>query len=129
MTSPQQGYIALISVLITSAAAMAIATTLLITGTDAQRVNLVMQRSIQARQLAHGCIEEALQKIHESTTFTGTSSVTLPTGACSYTITNTGGDNRTITASSTIQNVVRKVTVYVTIGSSSVSVTSWQDVS
>lgn len=129
MTSPQQGYIALISVLITGAAAMAIATTLLITGTDAQRVNLVMQRSIQARQLAHGCIEEALQKIHESTTFTGTSSVTLATGACSYTITNTGGNNRTITASSTIQNVVRKVTVYVTIGSSSVSVTSWQDVS
>ena len=129
MTSPQQGYIALISVLITSAAAMAIATTLLITGTDAQRVNLVMQRSIQARQLAHGCVEEALQKIHESTTFTGTSSVTLATGACSYTITNTGGSGRTINATSTVTNVVRKVTVYVTIGSSSVSITSWQDVS
>lgn len=129
MRSTQQGYIALIAVLITSAAAMAIATTLLITGTDAQRVNLITQRSIQARQLAHGCIEEALQKIHESTTFTGSSNVTLATGACSYTVTNTGGDNRTVSASSTIENVVRKVTVYVTISSSSVSVTSWQDVS
>jgi hypothetical protein len=123
------GYIALLSVLIVGAAAMAIAVALLVTGSDAQRSNLVMQQSIQARQLAHGCVDEALQKIHDSSSFVGSGTVTLDTGSCTYTVTNTGGSNRTITTNSTIGNVVRKVTTYVTIGASSISITSWQEVS
>lgn len=123
------GYIALLAVLIVGSAATAIGVTLLVTGTDAQRSNLVLMQSAQARQLAHGCVDEALQKIHDSTTYTGTDSVTMGTGSCSYTVTNTGGSNRTITTTSTIGNVVRKVTTYVTIGTSSISITSWQEVS
>lgn len=129
MRQSEQGYIALLSVLIVGAAATAISLTLLTTGTDAQRANLVTQQSVQARQLAHGCIEEALQKIHDSTSYTGSDTVTMGAGSCSYTVTNTGGSNRTISATSTLGNVVRKVTTYVTIGSSSISITSWQEVS
>lgn len=123
------GYIALLSVLITGAAALAIATSLLITGADAQRTILGSQQSIQARQLATACAEEALQKIHDTTSYTGSDNLDLSTGTCLYTVTNTGGSNRTISSNSTVGNVVRKVTVYVTIGSSSISITSWQEVS
>ena len=122
------GYIALLAVMIVGAAAMAISLTLLTTGTDAQRTTLVAQRSIQARQLAHGCAEEALQKIHDNTAFTGNGTLTLSTGGCSYTVVNTGASTRTVTSISTLGNVVRKVTVYVTINASSISITSWQEV-
>lgn len=123
------GYIALISILIVGTATMAIALTLLTTGTDAQRSNLITQQSIQARQQAHGCAEEALQKIRESTSFVGNDTIILGVGNCTYTVASTGANTRTITTTGTVGNVVRKVTVYATIGSSSISITSWQEVS
>jgi hypothetical protein len=124
----QKGYVALIAVLVMGAAALAIATTLLISGTDSQRSALVGQQNIQARSLASACGEEGLQQIHDSTSFTGTNNLSMGQGTCSYTVTNTGGSTRTVDATGTINGIVRKIKVYVTIGASSISVTSWQEV-
>jgi hypothetical protein len=129
MKQARSGYIALITVLITGAVSLAIAVTLLAIGTDAQRSNLVVQSSIQARQLANGCVEEALQKIHDSSSFTGTGIINLSTGTCSYTVVSTGASTRTINTSSTINGVVRKAIAYATINLSNISITSWQEVS
>ena len=127
--SRESGYIALLSVLIVGAAASAVALTLLVTGTDAQRSGLVSQQAGQARWLVNACAEEALQQIHDATSYTGTNTLNLTAGSCNYTVTSTDSSTRTITASASLNNVVRKVTVYVTIGSSSISITSWQEVS
>jgi type II secretory pathway component PulK len=124
-----QGYIALIAVLIIGAACIATSVALLTSGTDSQRGALALQQSMQARQLAQGCAEEALQQIQSSTSFTGTNSLTLGQGTCTYTVTNTGTSTRTIDTSGTVGGVVRKVKVYATIGGSSISITSWQEVS
>jgi hypothetical protein len=123
------GYIALLTVLIVGAAATAIALTLLLTGVDSQRSALIDQQTAQARQLTNACAEEALQVVHDSTGYTGTNNLTLSTGSCTYTVTNTGASTRTISTSATINNVVRRTTVYVTIGASNISITSWQEVS
>lgn len=128
MNSNEHGYIALISVLIVGAAALAIAVSLLITGTDTQRVTGGAQASMQARKLADACAEEALQKINETSSFTGNGDLNLGQGSCTYTVTNTGGSNRTITTSGTVNEAIRKVQVYVTI-TTSINVTSWQEVS
>lgn len=125
----QKGYVALMAVLIIGAAVTAIATTLLVFGVDSSRQFLAEQQSAQARKLADACGDEALQQIHDSTLFTGTNSLTLATGTCSYTVTNIGGQTRSVDASATIGSVVRKIKVYATIGVSSISITSWQDVS
>lgn len=124
----EKGYIALISIIIIGAATMAIAITLLTTGTDAQRSTLVSQQSIQARQLANACAEEALQKIHDTTSFTGSGVLTIGAGNCSYTVTSTGASARTISATGTVGGVVRKAMVYATINTSNISITSWQEV-
>lgn len=124
----QSGYVALMAVLIVGAASLATALALLTTGTDAQRAQLVYQQSVQARSLATACAEEALQRMHDTTTYTGTGNLTLGQGTCTYTVTNTGGNNRTIVTSGTVNNVVRKLNVYATIGVSSISITSWQEV-
>lgn len=124
----QNGYVALLAILIIGAASLAIATTLLVSGADMQRQALAEQQSIDARNIATACIEEGLQQIHDSTIFTGTNNLSLGLGSCSYTVTNTGGITRTIDSSGTVNGIVRKIKVYVTINTSSLSITSWQDV-
>lgn len=124
----EHGYVALIAVLVIGAASLAIGLTLLTTGTDSQRAALITQQSAQARSLADACAEEALQQIYTEASFTGTASLSQGQGSCTYTITNTGGANRVIDTSGSVKSVVRKVKVYVTITSSSISITSWQEV-
>ncbi|HSX18143.1 MAG TPA: hypothetical protein VLE51_02190 [Candidatus Saccharimonadales bacterium] len=124
----QEGFIALIFVLIVSAAALAISLSLLSSGTDAQRSLLVTQQSAQARSLANACAEEALQQVHDNNAFTGSNSLNLSTGTCSYTVTNTGGNNRTIDASATIAGATRKVKVLANTQGTNINIMSWQDV-
>jgi len=125
----QSGYIALLAVLIMGAASLATALALLMTGTDSQRSTLITQQSVQSRSLATACAEEALQQMHDNTAFTGTNTLTLGQGGCSYTVTNLGGSSRTVVATGTVGNVVRKLTISATIGASSISITSWQETS
>lgn len=124
----ENGYVALMAVLVVGAAATAIGLTLLATAIDQGRAALVTQQSVQARDLADACGEEALQQIYASGSFTGTNSLSQGQGGCNYTVTNTGGNNRTIDATGTVGIVVRKIKIYVTITATSISITSWQEV-
>lgn len=124
----QSGYVGLMAVLIVGSVSTAIALTLLTTGVDSQRAVLVQQQSKQARGLALACAEEALQQIHDNAGFTGSNSLTLGQGTCNYTVTVAADTTRSIAAIGTVQNVVKKIQAYVTIVTSSISITSWQEV-
>lgn len=121
------GYVTLLAVLIMGAASLIIGVTLLIGGVDSQRSALAAQQSAQARGLADACAEEALQRIHENTSFTGSDGLTEGQGACTFTVADAGGGARTVTAAGTVENVVRKIEVHATIGVSSISIISWQE--
>ena len=127
MRRVEQGYVALMAVMVLGAISIAIGLALLTIGTDSQREVLVRQHSTQARNLATACAEEALQQIHDTSTYAGTGSVSLASGSCNYTVADQGGDTWKINASSTLGNVTRAVVVYGTINASSISITSWQD--
>jgi hypothetical protein len=122
------GYIALLAVLIVGAAATAIALVLLASGADSQRSMLVEQRSKQARALAVACSQEALQQIHDNIAFSGVNTLTQGQGTCTYTVAIPTPTTRTATVSGTVGNVVKKIQVYATIGTSNISITSWQEV-
>jgi hypothetical protein len=124
----EAGYIALITVLVVGAAAAAIALALLLGGTDSQRSTLIEQQSAQARSLANACAEEAMQQIHDNIAYAGSNTLTLGQGGCTYSVTMQTGITRSITVSGTVGNVVRKIQAYATIGSTSISITSWQEV-
>ena len=124
----ETGYVALITVLVVGAAATAIALALLLGGTDSQRSTLIEQQSAQARSLANACAEEAMQQIHDNIAYAGSNTLTLGQGGCTYSVTVQTGTTRSITVSGTIGNVVRKIQAYATIGSTSISITSWQEV-
>jgi hypothetical protein len=125
----QQGYIAILTVLIVGAVATAIGTTVLILGADSQRSALIEQQSKQARFLAVACGQEGLQILHDNTGYIGTANLTLGQGTCSYTVASTGTSTRTITTSATVGNTVKKIQISVTINSSNISISSWQEIS
>jgi hypothetical protein len=128
MNQQQHGFIALIAVLVVGAAATAIGVGMLLVGTDNQRLTFVAQTGAQARQLATACAEESLQIINSNTFYTGTGTLTLSGNTCTYTVTNTGGNNRVIAVVATVQNSTKKLKLYATIGASNINVTSWQEV-
>lgn len=125
----QSGYIALLTVLIVGAIATTTATILLVTSADSQRSALVTQQSKQARALVVACGEEALQTIHDNTAYTGTDALSLGIGNCSYTVTSTGVNTRSVAVTATVGNISRKALINATIEVSNISITSWQETS
>lgn len=123
------GYIAVLATMIIGAVSLGITLSVLTIGTSTQQSVLASQSSSQARAMADACVEEGLLQLQSTNgSYTGTGNVTIGSQTCSYTVANTGGTSRTVSTTSTVGNVVRKMLVYVTITSSSISVTSWQEV-
>jgi len=121
------GYITLISVLVVGAVGVAIAISLILLGLGSSRTSFAVEQSNQAKALANACAEEALEQIRNSTPFTGTGNLTLGQGACTYTVTSQGGQNRTIIALGTVGTVVRKVKVIINHINPLITPTSWQE--
>src|SRR3989344_8323101 len=84
------GYVTLISAIIISLISSTIAVSLLLLGLSSSRTSFALVQSKQAASLADACAEEALQQIRSSLTFTGTGSLSLGNGSCSYTVTSQG---------------------------------------
>ena len=123
----QNGFITLTSVLVVGAVGVAIATSLILLGLGSSRTSFAVEQSNQAKGLANACAEEALQQIRDSTPFTGSGNLTLGQGICTYTVTNQGGQNRTITSSGTVGSIIRKVKIIIDKISPTIQVVSWQE--
>jgi hypothetical protein len=124
----RSGYITLISVLVVGAVGISITTSLLLLGLGSSRSSFAIQQSYQAHALANACIEEALQQIEDLTSFSGTGNLSLGQGLCTYTVTSTGGQSRTITAVGTVDTITRKSRVTIDKIKPQINVVSWQEV-
>ncbi|MDP3973694.1 MAG: hypothetical protein Q8P92_02565 [Candidatus Daviesbacteria bacterium] len=123
----QKGYIVLITVLVIGAIGVAIAVSVLWLGLGSSKSSFSQEQSNQAKALVNACSEEALQQIRDSIPFTGTGNLTLGQGTCTYTVTNDGGTNRTITATGTVGTIVRKVKITIDTINPKINITSWQE--
>ena len=124
----KSGFITLISVLVAGVIAAAIATSLILFGLGASRTAFSLEQSNQAKGLANACAEEALQRIQSSVSFTGGDTLALGQGTCDYTVTNQGGQNRTIVSTGTVASIVRRVRVVIDKITPSINIVSWQEV-
>jgi len=124
----QKGVLTLMSVLIMGAVGLTVGVSLILLGLADSRTNFALEQSNQAKALANACTEEALQQIRDSAPFTGTSSLILGYGTCSYAVTNTGGTSRKITASGTVGTVIRKNQITISAINPSILISSWQEV-
>lgn len=123
-----KGYITLISVLVIGAVSVAIVVSILWLGLGSSRSSFANEQSDQAMALVNACIEEGLQQIRSSSSFTGSGNLSLGQGTCTYTVTNTGGNSRTIVASGTVGTIIRKVSVNTTALNPKIIIGSWQEV-
>ena len=123
-----KGFITLISVLVVGAVGVAITTSLILLGLGSSRTSFAIEQSNQAKGIANACAEEALQQIRDSTPFTGSGNLTLGQGICAYTVTNQGGQNRTITSSGTVGAIIRKVKIIIDKINPTIQIISWQEV-
>ncbi len=124
----QKGYITLLSTLFLVAIGGVVAGSLILLGLGFSRTSLAMDQSNQAKALANACAEEALEKIQESTPFSGSATITLGNGSCTYTVTKLTGQNRTVISSGTVGTIVRKISITLDKITPSVNITSWQEV-
>lgn len=119
------GYIALLSVIIVGAIATAIAVTFTLLGVGLSATSFSQEQAGQARGLANACLEEGLQQIRTLTSYTGSGILSIGQGSCTYTVTNLGGSNRLVIASSTVGTIIRKVQTNVTAITPSIVTSSW----
>lgn len=124
-----RGYITLISVLVAGAVGVAITVSVILLGVGSSKTSFSIQQASQARGLAQLCAEEALQQIRNSTSFTGTDTISSGQGTCTYTVTSQGGQNRTIQATGTVGTVVQRLSIVIDKTNPTIQAVSWQEVS
>ena len=124
----QKGYIMLLSTLFLVAIGGVVAGSLILLGLGFSRSSLALDQSNQAKALANACVEEGLQQIQESVPFSGSASLTIGQGGCSYTVTKLTGQNRTIISSGTMGTITRKVSISIDKITPDINITSWQEV-
>ena len=122
------GFVILISVLVIGAVGLTLTTSLLWLGTGVSKTSLAILQSNQAKALASACAEEALQRVKANTKFTGSGSLTLGQGGCSYSVANQGKQGKLISTTGTVATVVRKVSVTVSQLTPQIKLGSWQEV-
>jgi hypothetical protein len=113
--------------LIVGVVGVAVAVSLLLLGTGASRTSFAQEQSYQAKALADACAEEALQQIRDSAPFTGSGTLTVGQGTCTYTVTSQGGPNRTIISTGTVSTMTRRERVIIDQINPTINVTSWQE--
>jgi hypothetical protein len=121
------GYILLISVVIVGAIATSIAVALLFLGSADSKNAISHLNSDKAKASANACAEEALEQLRSNTGFVGANVVALNGGNCSYTVVNTGVNSRSVTVSSTVDGIVRRVGISVTALNPKITAV-WQEV-
>jgi len=127
LSGGRKGYILLLSVLIIGVVAVAITVSVLLLGLNSSRSAYSFNRSGEARALVNTCAEEALEQIRLNSNYSGSQTINLGSGNCTFTVTNLGGQNRQIIASSTVGRVIRRVSISLNKVNPKVNIASWQE--
>jgi hypothetical protein len=127
LQSDKKGFATLFSVLIVAAIGLTIAVSTIMSGIGTIKSSLSLETSSEARALANACAEEALQMVRDSASFSGTNTLTLGNGECTYTVNNAGGENRTITSSGTSGLATRKVNITIDRINPTIRIILWEE--
>lgn len=123
-----EGYIALMSVLVLSVIGMAIITAALMLGANELQLGKVVGDAFQAQAVVQACAEEALQVVKDAGTCIDTAGeLTIDSQTCTYTATGGGGSTCDVQAMGTVSEVSRFVHVTVTSSETGLALVSWEE--
>jgi hypothetical protein len=124
-----QGFIALISILIIGALILAVSIGVSLRSIDETTMSMDQQESNRALALADLCAEQALMKLESVLNYAGSESITVDGDTCDILlITGSGNLNRTIKTQSTVSGYTRKVKLEVLQISPTMQISSWETV-
>lgn len=109
---PPRGFVFLYIILIAAVVLAALSLTASTTGAFTGGRMRLYQQSAEVRVLAMHCAETLLMQVRNSTTLTGSGSLTQGTGSCAYTITGSSVP-KTISITATKNNLTKRLTVTV----------------
>ena len=125
----EQGYIALISVIIISALIILIASSANLISISESNMGLGERQSWEAFYLANACGEEALIKLKEDLKYKGNETFVFDNGSCEILGATGGGNrNRVIRASGSAYNMVRKIKIEINQVNPEMDIESWLEV-
>lgn len=125
----QNGYIAIVTIVVMSIVALIIAVTVALSGVNEGLIGLDNDRSQELFQALDGCAEEAYFRLKRDASYTG-GTIPYSTLNCTVSVSG-GGTTRTITSTGTLNDLTRTVTVDVTLENNSgvtseaVSIDTW----
>ncbi|MDP2685391.1 MAG: hypothetical protein Q8P20_10265 [bacterium] len=122
----QQGYIALIAVLIIVVATLAIGLSLNSLSIGETQSGLMVQQFVQSQSIADSCMQEAYQKLRFDGAYVG-ESLNLGQGSCTITVIPSGADH-IITVQSDVKNIITKLESSITVVGNNITVNYWQNI-
>lgn len=127
----EKGIIALITTLVVGAVVLVVAISISTRSIGEINMSLDEEQSNQALVLATSCMEVALSKLSNNTTYTGNETITIGTKSCIInTIESPTSSTRVIKTSGTFGGYTRRLSVAVAnVTIFPIQVTSWQEVS
>lgn len=125
LNNNQQGVAALLTIVIISAAVLIMAFTASLLGLGELDLGFTSQKGGEALSAADSCIEEALRRLRLDSNYSG-GTLNVGNGSCIINITANGND-RTITAESTIGDYHKKIQAEATLSGSDTAINSWQE--
>ncbi|MFC1645548.1 type II secretion system protein [Patescibacteria group bacterium] len=128
LNKKEKGFSLIVSVSIVSMIVVGVVLAFLSLSQSAISGSFVFEKSNKAQTLADACIEVALQEIRTLETFTGTDTLAIGEGDCTYDVSDDGGENRTIESEAIVDDVYFRVRVVVDIINPQISIVSWEDV-
>lgn len=126
----QSGYITLLTVITVGMIGMAASVSVLLLGTSSTKSIIGLEQSYKAKGLANACAELASQNITDNVQYTGSGSATINQANCNFVVINPSQTTKTINATGTYNNTVRKIKVTITMTATPSAITNaiWQDV-
>jgi hypothetical protein len=123
----QRGAILLLTVLVIGALSGTIVTSLTLSGIDSAKLANQYSDSITNHYTNESCVEAALLKI-KSDNIVGQETVIVEGNECSFEVINSGGENRTIQAITSLNNITKRHQVTLDSISPQLNITNWQEV-
>jgi len=125
----QEGFIALVSVLIIGALVLLLSVGASMRGVSDIAMSIAQQHSARALSLANTCAETALMKLENTLRYQGNESILVGGESCMiYPVEGAGNLNRTIKTASTVSGYTKKVLVTVSRVSPRMQIALWREV-
>lgn len=125
----KQGYVSIVTMVILMLIVLTVTISVITVQIDSNLSYRTNTDSAKARANADSCAEVAINKLKESTAYTGNETLTTDHGTCQIvSITGSGNTNRVINVKGDFNTVTRKVQISISQVNASTVISSWLEV-